>query len=370
LKLEVPIEEMRKKKIFIATPMYGGQCHGMNAKACIDLQAMALHHGIEVKFFFLFNESLITRARNYLVDEFLRSGFTHLMFIDSDICFNPNDVLCLAALADEQDENDEHDIVCGPYPKKCIAWERIAAAVKAGIADENPGMLEQLVGDYVFNPVGGTNRIHLGEPVEVLEGGTGFMCVKRRVFEKWAAAYPEQLYTPDHNRSEHFDGSRKITAFFDTVIDPDQNRYLSEDYMFCQWSRKIGIKVWMCPWMNMVHVGTFNFAGNMQAISQVPNASHGGMVDMPAVQAAGQQPWNPGIPTPQAPPMLPGGRAAPMLPPPQNFGGGQFAPPVANEEMKNRAERRREEMKKRREAKKTKKKAAKKKKAAAKKKKA
>ena len=54
MKLEVSMEEMRQKKIFIGTPMYGGQCHGMNSKACIDLQAMAIHHGIEVKFFFLF----------------------------------------------------------------------------------------------------------------------------------------------------------------------------------------------------------------------------------------------------------------------------------------------------------------------------
>lgn len=123
------------------------------------------------------------------------------------------------------------------------------------------------------------------------------------------------------------------------MIDPNQNRYLSEDYMFCQWARNIGLKVWMCPWMNMVHVGTFNFAGNMQAISQVPNASHGGMIDQAAVQSAGQQPWNPGIPKP-------GGPA--MTPPPL----GNLVPPTPDGEHKDRAERRREEMKKRREAKK------------------
>jgi hypothetical protein len=55
-------------------------------------------YGVETKFSFLFNESLITRARNYLVDEFLRSGFTHLLFIDSDIHYSPQDVLALLAL--------------------------------------------------------------------------------------------------------------------------------------------------------------------------------------------------------------------------------------------------------------------------------
>ena len=91
-------------------------------------------------------------------------------------------MLCLAALADP--ESDDKDIVCGPYPKKCIAWERIVSAVKHGFADEDPAALEQLVGDYVFNPVAGTERIDIGNPIEVMEGGTGFMCIQRRVFEK------------------------------------------------------------------------------------------------------------------------------------------------------------------------------------------
>ena len=64
--------------------------------------------------------------------------------------FNPHDVLAMVALADE---DSDKDIVCGPYPKKCIAWERIAAAVEYGIPpDGNPASLEQYVGDFVFNP--------------------------------------------------------------------------------------------------------------------------------------------------------------------------------------------------------------------------
>jgi len=98
LEININISELREKKIFVGTPMYGGMCHGMYTKASCDLATTATKYGMDVKFFYLFNESLITRARNYLVDEFLRSPYTHLMFIDSDINFNPQDVLAVASL--------------------------------------------------------------------------------------------------------------------------------------------------------------------------------------------------------------------------------------------------------------------------------
>jgi len=249
--------------------MYGGQCAGMFARSIADLSALCTHYGIQVRFYFLFNESLITRARNYCADEFMRSGDTHMMFIDSDIGFNARDVIALLALQDPDDANDKYDILAGPYPKKCISWEKIKTAVDKGFADNNPGDLEKYVGDYVFNPVGGASSIPLGEPVEVLEAGTGFMMIRRQTFEKFAAAYPEQLYTPDHVRTEHFDGSRQIMAYFDTPICPDTNRYLSEDYMFCQWTRKAGMHVWFCPWMQLQHVGMYVFGGSLVDLAQI-----------------------------------------------------------------------------------------------------
>ena len=212
MQIEVPISELRKKRIFVATPMYGGMCSGMYTKACCDLATTATKYQIDLKFFYLFNESLITRARNYCVDEFLRSEYTHLMFIDSDINFDPNYVLTLAALC-----NDERPIIGGIYPKKCIAWEKVHNAVDKGLADDDPMMLERFTGDFVFNPVGGQQTISLSEPVEALEIGTGFMMLQRDVLEKFQKEYPKFRYKPDHNRSEHFDGSRYIHAFFDTI---------------------------------------------------------------------------------------------------------------------------------------------------------
>ena len=300
MEVEIDIEELRKRKIFVATPMYGGNCSGMYTKSSCDLAILSSNHGIEVKFFYLFNESLITRARNYLVDEFLRSDSTHLMFIDADIGFNPEDVLTLAALSDP---GGDKEIICGPYPKKTIAWEKIKMAVDRGFADIDPNALDRFVGDYVFNPAGDQKDIRIDEPAEVLEGGTGFMMIQRSAFEKYAKAYPQFSYKPDHVRTEAFDGTREIMAYFDCVIDDKfaelrndllkiiesgkkptvkqlkeltkidlsndeySKRYLSEDYMFCQWARKAGIKVWLCPWMKMQHMGSYNFGGSLQDLA-------------------------------------------------------------------------------------------------------
>lgn len=311
MELKVQIAEVQKKKLFIASPMYGGQCAGMFCKSTNDLSALFRAHNIEVKFYYLFNESLVTRARNYCVDEFMRSDCTHMMFIDSDIGFDARDVLAMLAMIDGHPDINEgapFDILCGPYPKKCISWEKIKHAVDAGVADEDPDVLSNFVGDYVFNPAEGKNTIRLDEPQEVLEGGTGFMMVRRETFEKFRDTYPQMMYKPDHVRTAEFDGSREIMAYFDALIDDKSqnlvpeieaffedrphatkqeiidfladkrtgvarevysNRYLSEDYMFCQWARKAGLKVWLCPWMKLQHVGSYIFGGSLTDLAAI-----------------------------------------------------------------------------------------------------
>lgn len=311
MEIKIEVEELRKRSLFLATPMYGGQCHGNYTRSMCDLTALCVKYGINMKVYYLFNESLITRARNYCADEFMRSDFTHMMFIDSDIGFDPNDVITLLAL---QSEDSPYDIIGGPYPKKCISWEKVVQAVNKGAADENPNNLDQFVGDYVFNPVVGKdsgNQIKLSEPAEVLEIGTGFMMIRRSTFEKFRNTYPYQSYKPDHVRTAHFDGTREIFAFFDTPIDgkrmymgselraylekhpeatvsdivdfvDDPNntvlreyskRYLSEDYMFCQWVRNMDMQVWICPWMQLNHTGSYTFGGSLAALASVGAAA-------------------------------------------------------------------------------------------------
>ena len=258
---------LKTYKLFVATPMYGGVNHGLHMKAGLDLQTVCMHYGLEVRFSFIFNESLITRARNYLVDEFLKTECTHMLFLDSDIYYNAVDVLDLL-LRDQ-------DVIGGPYPKKVINWNNVADAVK-----KNPDLpvkeLENVVGDYVFNCVGGTTQIKVNEPLEVLEIGTGFMMIKRHVFAKMKEAYPTLSFKPDFIGLADMDPSRYIHVFFDTMIDTTDSftgggsdRYLSEDYMFCQLWRKIGGKIYLCPWMRTQHIGTFAFTGNMPAIAQL-----------------------------------------------------------------------------------------------------
>jgi len=301
-KLQVSVEELQKRKLFLAVPMYGGQCAGMFTRSVADLSAICTKHGIPLQLFFLFNESLVTRARNYCVDEFMRSGATHLMFIDSDIGFNPQDVIALLAM---QNDESEYDVIGGPYPKKCISWEKIKQAVDKGMADEDPNKLEKYVGDYVFNPKTSQREIPLNQPVEVLEIGTGFMMVRRKTFEDYQKSFPHLWYKPDHVRTEHFDGTREIMAYFDCVIDRGyghedmfkllddvaaggdsvelqarakqmreveqvaSKRYLSEDYMFCYNVQKMGAKVFLCPWMQLQHVGSYIFGGSLADLASI-----------------------------------------------------------------------------------------------------
>ena len=260
-KLTVSVEELRKNRILVATPMYAGQCFGLYTKAAIDLATYCAKLKIPIKFRYIYNESLITRARNYLADDFLRSDYTHLVFIDSDMYFSPNDVLSLIAL--------NKDIVGGPYPKKAIAWENVKVAVEAGLADGNPLALSKYTGEFAFNPVEGTKEIKLDRPLEVSEVGTGFVAINRESLIKYMKAYPKLRYKPAHSRTKNFDGSREICAFFDTMIDPESKRYLSEDYMFCQNARKAGLKVYLCPWMKLYHIGTYIFESSLVELAKL-----------------------------------------------------------------------------------------------------
>ena len=258
--VKINTDELKEHKLFVGTPMYGGMCAGLFSRSIADLSALCTHHGIQLQLYFLFNESLITRARNYICDEFVRSDSNHLMFIDADIGFDARDILGLLTL---QIQNPDYDIIGGPYPKKCISWEKVKQAVDKGLADENPNDLEKYVGDFVFNPKGGTQQIPIYQPAEVLEVGTGFMMVRKDVFDKFKLAFPQYAYKPDHVRTTQFDGSRYIHQYFQAEIDKVSERYLSEDYWFSQKCQEIGIKTYLCPWMKLAHMGSYIFSGSL-----------------------------------------------------------------------------------------------------------
>ena len=234
--------------IFIGIPMYGGVCTGENAIGHINATKLFLDRGIGYNWQFLYNESLITRARNGLVKMFYQTDCTHLLFIDADISYRAEDIVSMI--------DADKDIICGVYPKKRIAWERINDALAKGIIGED---LKHYTGDLVINKLNyvDTPIANKSEPVEIFNGGTGFMLIKRNVFDLLKPHCP--TYTNDM-----LPGQQEIvTEYFATSIEPDSNRLLSEDYHFCRLARLNGIKVWAAPWVELGHIGSYKFEGKL-----------------------------------------------------------------------------------------------------------
>ena len=266
--IQLNIEAMRKTKVFLGTPMYGGMCHGFYTRSLMQTVSTCMNQGLQLQLYYLFNESLITRARNYCVANFLKSDCDYLLFIDSDIGWSDMDLMYMWHLM--ADNPEQHKIMTGLYPKKTIAWEKVLHAAKSGNFDDNPMGLEKVAGDMVFNPLPGAyenNQVPVYEPVKVQEGGTGFMMIHRSVFEILEPTMPERKYTPDHIREGEFAPGEQITAFFDCIIN-EQNRYLSEDYMFCETARKNGIDIWTLPFIELSHCGSYVYQGNMVQMAQ------------------------------------------------------------------------------------------------------
>lgn len=242
-----------KAKLFVATPMYGGMCTGMYASAVMQCVGVFGQAGIQMYYSFMMNESLITRARNSMSYDFLKSDATHLMFIDADIAFSPQDIPRMV--------DADKDIICGIYPKKEINWVEVSNAVKNNVAPEH---LQFHTGAFVLNLANGekSKSGNINEPIEIANGGTGFMLIKRKVFEDLADKVPS--YTNDmYHAVDTVREVKVIKEFFATSIDEESNRLLSEDYHFCKISRQAGFTVWCAPWANFSHTGSYNFSGQL-----------------------------------------------------------------------------------------------------------
>jgi hypothetical protein len=242
--------------IFVATPMYGGMCIGNYASALMQLPMIISRAGMRMYYTYMMNESLITRARNKIAYDFLATDATHLMFIDADIGFNPNDIV-------EMVKRDV-DICCGLYPKKEISWGRVTQAVQSGVP---PHELKDHTGTFVVNLVNNERtEVKMNELMEITNGGTGFMLIKRGVFEALADKVPE--YTNDmYLSTDVVTKPNTIKEFFATSIDPEaNNRLLSEDYHFCKLARTHGFKVHAAPWVELSHTGTYIFSGALQRV--------------------------------------------------------------------------------------------------------
>jgi hypothetical protein len=198
------------------------------------------------------NESLITRARNSMAHDFLETDCTHLMFIDADIGFDPSVIPPMISA--------NKDIICGLYPKKEINWLDVEKAVKAGVPADQ---LANYTGAFVVNAIGDKFTGSNSDPIEIANGGTGFMLIKREVFK--ALADKVRYYHNDvFLTTEDITKVKVIKEFFATSIDKESgNRLLSEDYHFCKIARQAGFRVWAAPWAQLSHCGTYIFSGQL-----------------------------------------------------------------------------------------------------------
>ena len=221
--------------LMIGTPMYGGNCTAHYAFSNLNLARVASSNNLNLNYQFTTSESLITRARNHVAHAFLNSDCSHLLFIDADIAFDPLDVIKLI--------NHDLDVVCGGYPAKMFDWNSVYRAAQMGIS---PADLPKYASPYIYNRI--DNEKQEGDLIEVKESGTGFMMIKKSVFEKLiphVASYAmNQFDSVGYRHSE----------FFSTMIDDDI--LISEDYFFCRKWRSIGGRIYVDRTIKLNHIGS------------------------------------------------------------------------------------------------------------------
>lgn len=229
--------------------MHGGMATGEYTSSLAQTASIFLRNGLGLLYMYRMNDSLVANARNHLAHQFLESQATHLMWIDADIGFNPIDIVSMV-IADQ-------DIICGIYPKKAIDWQRVAQAVEDGVVPEE---LRNHVGSFVVKVTDAASESDSAENlanadglVEIAAGGTGFMLIKRGVFEVLLNEVPEYAVE-----------GMSLKEFYTTGIDPESGQLVSEDYYFCRLARSRGFKVYAAPWARVTHTGTYIYDSQLQ----------------------------------------------------------------------------------------------------------
>jgi len=237
-------------KLLIATPCYGGLLTDHFVMSLLGLTRVLDAKGVAFDFRTV-ADSLITRARNHFASEVLHDeSFSHLLFIDADLGFDPNAVPRYLAFA--------KDVVCGVYPLKRLdlAQLRASSAPDAATAE---------AASYLYS-----SSISLRDDNQPQEGflkaeygATGFMLIRRSVLERLAETHPELRYGSDHSVwTGRIDRSARY-AFFDTMIADGQ--YLPEDYSFCRRWRALGGEIWIDLLSRFQHVGGHVYRGDLPA---------------------------------------------------------------------------------------------------------
>lgn len=250
-------EPIKNTKLMICLPAYAGQISLKTSNSLLDmLDKLIYQANIAVRIEYLEKESLITRGRNRLACRFLKSDCTHLMFIDSDIEFEPWDIVKLL-MADK-------DIIGGLYPVKEINWSTVKLALIKN-PQATSGELELAAGRFACNFHSSVTKtgVPIDKPCRMENIATGFMLVKRDVFERLTASGNLPMRYSGYEQCDY-------TAFFDEGVD-DNNFELSEDYYFCKVAADIGIETYALLDIVLNHVGSYTFKGSIPYLASLEN---------------------------------------------------------------------------------------------------
>lgn len=247
--------------VLIATPCYGGVTHVLYNQSVRWLMATFQKYGIRHQVLETSTESLIPRARNAFGSHVAfdkdphGENYTHLLFIDADIGFHPDNVVQMIGY--------DKDIVALPYPCKDINWAQIVRAVQKGVTE--PDLLSRMGSRPIVNTNGQAIQFNTSQPVQFPQLGTGLLLIKRKVLLEFAKD-PARKYTL--MAGERKFGEREHGCdFFQIGINPETRYYDSEDYRFCLDARKMGFETWLLPWAITNHTGNYSFVMDIQAQS-------------------------------------------------------------------------------------------------------
>jgi len=245
--------------LVIGTPCFGGQVSWLYAVSLLKLQQAFAQRGWRLGFLLQAGDALVTRARQTIVCHFLEDnpGATHLLFIDADIEFEPEQVFRLLEFG--------ADFTAAVYPVKQINWELMAGAAQAG---RSP--LESATLAYVVERDTADKLFIRNGFVKSRYAGTGFLMVRRSVLEAMIEHYPELRYTHEHTGNDPLDGSRWRSALFNCMVDQATGFYLSEDFSFCRRWTDMGGEIWVDHLSRLNHVGVMVYRGNLAARVNMP----------------------------------------------------------------------------------------------------
>ena len=230
--------------LFIGTPCYGGVVTQAYMQSVIALMAGAAATGLPLTLGLLGQDALITRSRNTLVSSFLETRNSHLLFIDADIGFQPEDVVRLLS--------HRKGVIGAPYPLRTAHW----TAAARNRLETGEGIATAAL-DYVGEPLGTPDDHGL---MRARYAGTGFLLISRETIEMMVEQYPDLRCRHDHVSGPTH--TRDVHALFDCLIEPSTRQYLSEDYAFCHRWRAIGGEVWLDTRISLTHCGMSEFTGD------------------------------------------------------------------------------------------------------------